>query len=192
MTSTLAHDSIMTPIEAIKQRLQVCSHRYVGLGQCFKKIVKIEGFGALYRSFPAQLLTNLPYHSINFIVYERTRKKLIGNEKYNLFVHLASGSVSGGIAAAITTPLDVIKTILNVQDPKFLNIALLLDSNPQARIMKADQYVIKGMLNAARTIFHARGILGFYTGLFPRVMFCVPGCAISWSVYETFKYFLSD
>lgn len=36
--------------------------------------------------------------------------------KYNPPVHMAAGAAAGACAAAVTTPLDVIKTLLNTQE----------------------------------------------------------------------------
>lgn len=36
--------------------------------------------------------------------------------KYNPLVHMMAGAAAGASAAAITTPLDVIKTLLNTQE----------------------------------------------------------------------------
>lgn len=37
------------------------------------------------------------------------------SRSYNPVAHMLSGAISGGVAAAITTPLDVCKTFLNTQ-----------------------------------------------------------------------------
>lgn len=113
--ATLGHDFVMNPMEVLKQRLQIHPHRYSGLCDCLRKISNYEGYRAFYRSFPVQLAMNFPFNSTNFIVYEYMRKNTIGKSDYNLLSHLISGGTAGGIAAVITTPLDVIKTTLNVQ-----------------------------------------------------------------------------
>lgn len=72
------------------------------------------------------------------------------------------------MAAALTTPLDVVKTLLNTQ-----------------------QHKVKGMLSGINTVYKVSGIWGFWKGLYPRVVYQVPSTAICWSVYELFKYLLS-
>jgi Mitochondrial carrier protein len=39
------------------------------------------------------------------------------DRSYNPLCHVVSGGVSGAVAAAVTTPLDVCKTLLNTQVP---------------------------------------------------------------------------
>lgn len=50
--------------------------------------------------------------------------------------------------------------------------------------------MVRGFLNAVRTVYRLGGPLGFFKGLSARVMFQMPATAISWSTYEFFKYFL--
>ncbi|KAF0991794.1 hypothetical protein HZS_4893 [Henneguya salminicola] len=190
VAATLSHDIIMNPMEVIKQRLQVSPHRYSGLSQCFKNILFQEGPRALYRSLPAQLMMNLPFHCLNFIVYEYTRKKLIGNDKYNLLVHITAGAMSGGVASAATTPFDVVKTTLNVQDPNMIKIAFPCTSTSEC-VLQSKNLKIKGVWAAATTIYQHGGFRAFFNGLTPRIIFNIPSCAISWVVYESFKHFLN-
>lgn len=38
------------------------------------------------------------------------------DRKYNPAVHVVAGGAAGAVASAITTPLDVVKTLLNTQE----------------------------------------------------------------------------
>lgn len=53
------------------------------------------------------------------------------------------------------------------------------------------RYIV-GVFNALGTIYSTNGIAGYWKGLGARVLFAVPGTAISWSVYEFFKHALTD
>eukprot|EP00611_Tribonema_gayanum_P014330 TRINITY_DN2567_c0_g1_i3.p1 TRINITY_DN2567_c0_g1~~TRINITY_DN2567_c0_g1_i3.p1 ORF type:complete len:262 (-),score=60.70 TRINITY_DN2567_c0_g1_i3:475-1260(-) len=57
--ATVFHDAFMTPMDVIKQRLQLGYYR--GIGDCVRTIVRTEGARALYRSFPTTLFMNIPY-----------------------------------------------------------------------------------------------------------------------------------
>ncbi|OAF71820.1 Mitochondrial S-adenosylmethionine transporter [Intoshia linei] len=170
--ATLCHDIFMTPAEAIKQRMQMHGNKFMNCLQCTKTCFNREGSRAFYRSFSTQLLTNLPFQISHFIIYENMQNVTNPNRKYNLLSHLASGAAAGGIAAAITTPLDVCKTVLNTQDcPFYLKKATYINSP----------------IEAIRVIYKSNGYSGFFHGLKARALLQAPGTAISWVVYELFK-----
>ncbi len=113
VTATLAHDSIMTPMDVAKQRLQLGF--YTGLGDCISSIIKTEGISALFLSFPTTLIMNIPYAAIMVASNESWKTILNPSGEYNLGAYLFSGAASGALAAAITNPLDVAKTRLQTQ-----------------------------------------------------------------------------
>ena len=84
--------------------------------------------------------------------------------------------MAGAVAAAATTPLDVCKTLLNTQE--------------RCAVAKSES-AITGLSHAFRTIYEFRGVLGFFKGITARVIYQMPSTAISWSVYEFFKYFIT-
>ncbi|RWS30490.1 hypothetical protein B4U80_01978 [Leptotrombidium deliense] len=86
---------------------------------------------------------------------------------YNPIAHVTSGAVAGAVASAVTTPLDVCKTLLNTQEPQAL------------RALK--QSKIEGIVNAATTIYKCCGVRGFFNGMTARVVYTTPSTAISWS-----------
>lgn len=105
---------------------------------------------------------------------------------YNPKSHLLAGATAGGVAAALTTPLDVAKTLLNTQEKNVvLEKALKSSSNVKGTP------VVSGMVHALKTIYRLRGFTGYFRGVSARVIYQMPSCAISWSVYEFFKHYLS-
>ncbi|KII63422.1 Mitoferrin-2 [Thelohanellus kitauei] len=179
---------VMNPMEVMKQRLQMCSQRYIGLVDCIKKVVSTEGPVAFYRSFPAQFLMNFPFNSANFITYEYTKKLLGEKDEYRLVVHLVSGAISGIVASSITTPFDVMKTTLNLQDPKLIEI--FKSCQDKGCSVKMKDIKIRGIFDSGKTIYLVSGLRGFFRGVVARILISAPSGAISWGVYETFKYLL--
>ncbi|KAJ3093845.1 Fe(2+) transporter [Physocladia obscura] len=87
-----------------------------------------------------------------------------------------AGGLAGGMAAAVTTPLDVVKTVLQTRGCT----CLTEDAVALRRVA--------GFSDAARFIYERRGgVRGFFRGLGPRVMAHVPATAISWTTYEFLK-----
>lgn len=112
--ATLAHDSIMTPMDTVKQRLQLGYYR--GIRHCFKHMLTTEGIGAFYVALPTTLLMNLPFGAIMVTTNESLKKLLTGpNGERHMGTYLAAGSGAGAAAAVATTPLDMIKTRLQTQ-----------------------------------------------------------------------------
>lgn len=183
--ATLFHDGLMNPCEVIKQRLQVYDSPYRGVFHCANQILRSEGITAFYRSFTTQVTMNIPFHCVHFVTYEFMRERLCPDGGYDPKTHLLAGATAGGIAAAVTTPLDVAKTLLNTQEKSVVLDAAIRKSHAKRRL------VVTGMFNALRAIYSLRGFGGYFQGIQARVIYQMPSCAISWSVYEFFKHYLS-
>ncbi|XP_004630722.1 mitoferrin-1 isoform X1 [Octodon degus] len=176
--ATLLHDAVMNPAEVVKQRLQMYNSQHRSALSCIGAVWRTEGLGAFYRSYTTQLTMNIPFQSIHFITYEFLQEQVNPRRDYNPQSHIISGGLAGALAAAATTPLDVCKTLLNTQE----NVALSL-ANVSGRL--------SGMANAFRTVYQLNGLAGYFKGIQARVVYQMPSTAISWSVYEFFKYFLT-
>ena len=88
---------------------------------------------------------------------------------------MLSGAGAGAVAAAITTPLDVAKTLLNTHEQRY-------------SVTKERR--IRGMLSALIKIYKVKGFSGYFRGITARVVYQVPSTAICWSVYEFIKHCL--
>ena len=172
-------------LSVVKQRLQVYDSPFRGLFHCASQIFKTEGIGAFYRSFTTQVTMNIPFHCTHFVTYEFMRDQLSPEGGYNPKTHLLAGATAGGFAAAVTTPLDVAKTLLNTQEKSVILNSTVKKSHAKNRL------VVVGMMNAMKAIYSMRGMRGYFQGLQARVIYQMPSCAISWSVYEFFKHYLS-
>jgi solute carrier family 25 iron transporter 28/37 len=118
-TAAFSHDLIMTPFDTIKQRMQL--GYYKNIFHCIREVNRVEGFRSFYLSLPTTLAMNLPQGSIVIAVNESMRKMFLGRNSdpkapLSVTASLISGSVAGGVAALITTPMDVIKTRLQTQN----------------------------------------------------------------------------
>ncbi|GJQ75888.1 mfrn [Trypoxylus dichotomus] len=166
--ATLLHDAIMTPAEVVKQRMQMLNSPYKTVMHCIIKVRKTEGFSAFYRSYTTQLTMNVPFQSIHFMVYEFMQKLTNKEGIYNPAAHMLSGAIAGAFAAAVTTPLDVCKTLLNTQQVGATN----------------------GLLQAIKKVYRIGGSKAYFRGIQARVWYQMPSTAICWSTYEFFKYLL--
>jgi len=170
--AAIVHDAVMTPTDAIKQRMQVHQSVHKSARACIGSMYK-EGVGSFYRSFSTQICMNIPQQCLHFALYEQFKRKMNPTGEYNVLAHLVCGGLAGGAAAFITTPLDVTKTFLNTQ-------------NTQGKP------VIRGVWNGFKTVRSAVGVSGLYKGCTPRTIQAATGTAIIWAVYEGFKKALSN
>lgn len=100
--------------------------------------------------------------------YEVLKDTLNPDNGYNPSSHMIAGGGAGALAAAITNPFDVAKTLLNTQE----------------------QSGVRGVAPAFRAVYNGSGYGGFLKGLSARVALAAPATAVSWTVYEFFKHVL--
>lgn len=176
IAATTASDALMTPFDVLKQRMQAqhmdkSSPNSIQLMKLAKSLYKSEGFWAFYISYPTTLFTSIPFAALNFGFYEYSSSILNPSGNYNPYLHCVSGAIAGGIAAALTNPLDVIKTAL--QTKGISNIEVIKKST--------------GFKSALKALYDQGGMKIFTRGLKPRIVFNVPSTAISWTAYEMAK-----
>ncbi|CAH8564928.1 unnamed protein product [Heterobilharzia americana] len=184
--ATLLHDAVMTPADAVKQRLQIYNSPYHNTLDCLRRVCLTEGPSALYRAYFTQLSMNIPYQTIHFVCYEHAQSVLNPNRQYLPWTHVLSGGIAGCFAAAFTNPLDVCKTLLNTQDQC---IPTNLYRGHFSQSLKPE---FRGLFSTARSVYAMTGLKGFARGMSARVLTAVPGTALSWSVYEYFKWRLKE
>jgi solute carrier family 25 iron transporter 28/37 len=119
--ATVASDAVITPMDVVKQRLQLKSSPYKGVSDCVKRVLMEEGIGAFYASYRTTVVMNAPFTAVHFATYEAAKRGLMGispetaGDDERLIVHATAGAAAGALAAAVTTPLDVVKTQLQCQ-----------------------------------------------------------------------------
>ncbi|KXJ90681.1 mitochondrial carrier domain-containing protein [Microdochium bolleyi] len=175
--ATIASDALMNPFDVIKQRMQIqnSSKMYRSMFDCAKYVYRTEGLGAFYVSYPTTLSMTVPFTALQFLAYESISTTMNPEKKYDPFTHCVAGAVAGGFAAALTTPMDVIKTML------------------QTRGTAADAELrsVNGFVAGCKLLYQREGSRGFFKGVKPRIVTTMPSTAICWTAYEASKaYFI--
>ncbi|KAJ8535833.1 hypothetical protein K7X08_034234 [Anisodus acutangulus] len=140
LSAAVAAQLVWTPVDVVSQRLMVQgSHgscKYLNGIDAFKRILKTDGPKGLYRGFGFSILTYAPSNALWWASYsviqrlvwdgygcyfsktgeDRIDSTLRPNSKTVMMVQGVSAAMAGGISALITTPLDTIKTRLQVLD----------------------------------------------------------------------------
>ncbi|KAG5567055.1 hypothetical protein RHGRI_002580 [Rhododendron griersonianum] len=91
------------------------------------RVAREEGVGAFYASYKTTVVMNAPYTAVHFATYEAVKKGLLltevsserAGEEEGWAVHATAGAAAGALAAGVTTPLDVVKTQLQCQSPRW-------------------------------------------------------------------------
>ena len=159
------------PFKVIKQRMQLHKSEFRSVWTCARVVYRAEGIGAFYVSYPTTLAISIPFNAIQFTVYEQIKRIMNPRREYSPSTHIFAGAVSGAVAAAVTTPLDVAKTILQTRG-----------TSKDTDIRNA-----KGLIDAYRVIWTRDGLKGFGRGLSPRVLTIMPSSALCWMSYEFFS-----
>jgi solute carrier family 25 S-adenosylmethionine transporter 26 len=140
----IAACTVRVPTEVVKQRAQATQYKSslaalqailsqrkdIGIGRVWKN---------LYQGWSITVMREVPFTVIQFPLWEgmkEWKKKKTGEERVSALDSAVFGSISGGIAAAITTPLDVLKTrmMLSTEKQQLFKLLqrILRDSGPRA------------------------------------------------------------
>jgi len=179
---------IRVPTEVIKQRSQASTTqgRLTSL-RTMQQVFSEGGLRAFYRGFQSTVAREIPFTCIQFPLYERlklffSRRRMSSdpvsrNESATQLTATGgeaalSGSISGSIAAGLTTPLDVCKTRI-----------MLSSSNATGQRHYYEDSISKVMVR----IFREEGLGALWKGVGPRVCWIGAGGAVFLGVYDGVK-----
>jgi len=162
---------VRVPVEIVKQR------RQAGLGTSMsivRSTWQAEGLRGFYRGYLTTVAREIPFSLIQFPLWEYLKKKWssISGETPKPWEASLCGGIAGGIAAGLTTPLDVAKT------------RIMLASSGSAESTG-------GTLEIWRLVIKESGVRGLFAGLIPRVTWISVGGAVFFGVYEKCKSMLT-
>ncbi|CAG0893302.1 unnamed protein product [Cyprideis torosa] len=168
------------PIDLVKTRLQnQRSGSYIGelmyknSWDCFRKVIRYEGFAGLYRGLVPQLIGVAPEKAIKLTVNDLVRDVM--NDLYKdkggmpLWAEALAGGCAGGSQVVFTNPLEIVKIRLQV----------------------AGEIASTAKVSAV-TVVKELGFLGLYKGARACFLRDIPFSAIYFPVYAHCKTLLAD
>lgn len=143
----------------------------------YRQLVKNLGFSGMYTGILATLSRDIPFSMIYFSLYSQTKQLLLKDAKDKEAVAgraFMAGAIAGTVAAAVTTPLDVIKTRVHSKA-----VAARVDGI--GLFVSREVSLIK--MNVANIVKN-EGYPAFFKGVVPRCMIISPLFAITMTCYE--------
>ncbi|XP_053372526.1 electrogenic aspartate/glutamate antiporter SLC25A13, mitochondrial-like isoform X2 [Mercenaria mercenaria] len=165
------------PIDLVKTRLQnqrtgmmVGELMYKNSFDCFKKVVRHEGFRGLYRGLGPQLVGVAPEKAIKLTMNDLMRDRLCNKDgSIALWAEMVSGGIAGASQVMFTNPLEIVKIRLQV----------------------AGEIVGKTKVSAIGVVKEL-GFLGLYKGSRACFLRDIPFSAIYFPAYAHFKKYFAD
>lgn len=165
--------AVRNPFEVVKQQLQAGLH--ADTASAIRTILRVDGPRGFYAGYASTVAREIPFDAIQFVAYEAVKRRAVRVRGRDLLLweNALAGAVSGGIAAAVTTPLDVIKTRLMTQTLR----------------PAAERYA--GWRDAFKTIVAAEGARALFRGIHVRVAWISVGGSIFFGTYEEVRRLLA-
>ena len=184
----LAGSLAWVPMDVIKERLQIegkiqTNESYGGSYNATKRIIKNEGLIGLYRAFWIHQATWVPFNGIYFTVYEFAKKEIntrygysssnsdssSSSAKEQLMLNVPCSLFASAVASIATSPLDLVKTRLQVQK-----------SNPNI-------FDYEGPVDAMFKIVRREGVKALFDGLAARIIWLTPRLSLAVTLYEQIR-----
>ncbi|KAK6234052.1 hypothetical protein QUC31_006458 [Theobroma cacao] len=160
--STLLGTAVRIPCEVLKQRLQ--AGLFDNVGQALVGTWQQDGLKGFFRGTGATLCREVPFYVAGMGLYAESKKlaQQLLRRELEPWETIAVGALSGGLAAVVTTPFDVMKT----------------------RMMTAPGGRPISMSLVAFSILRHEGPLGLFKGAVPRFFWIAPLGAMNFAGYE--------
>lgn len=163
--STVLGTAVRIPCEVLKQRLQ--AGIFNNVGEAIVGTMRKDGPKGFFRGTGATLCREVPFYVAGMCLYAEAKKGAQHVLKRDLeaWETVAVGALSGGLAAIVTTPFDVMKT----------------------RMMTAPPGTPVSMQMIVFSILRSEGPLGLFKGAIPRFFWIAPLGAMNFAGYELAK-----
>jgi len=183
--SAAVSKTLVAPIERVKLLLQVQDasstikpeDRYNGIGDCFSRVIKEQGFGSLWRGNLANVIRYFPTQALNF-AFKDFYKKIFNpynpKEQPGMFFigNCASGGAAGATSLSVVYPLDFARTRL------------------AADVGSGGEREFNGLVDCIMKIFRKDGPAGLYRGFGISVVGIIAYRASYFGMFDTGKAML--
>ena len=160
------------PMEIIKIRMQMQSLKPLAEQQSTMEVIQNLGIRGAYQGTVSTLIRDIPFSFIIFPLYANLRKAFANSDtgETSFFGNLAAGCIAAGAASGAVTPMDVVKTRLQVSGAK-------------------EKYGdgIAALIKCTKDVHAEGGISTFFRGVGPRMGVVSPLFGIALVAFEVQK-----
>uniref|UniRef100_A0A7M4EAX8 Solute carrier family 25 member 3 n=1 Tax=Crocodylus porosus TaxID=8502 RepID=A0A7M4EAX8_CROPO len=170
-TAEFFADIALSPMEAVKVRIQTQKGYANTLREAAPKMYQEEGLWAFYKGVTPLWMRQIPYTMMKFACFERTLEALYAHvvpkprsectKMEQLGVTFVAGYIAGVFCAVVSHPADSVVSVLNKE---------------------------KG--SSALDILKRLGFRGVWKGLFARILMIGTLTALQWFIYDSVKVYL--
>ncbi|KAL2856694.1 mitochondrial carrier domain-containing protein [Aspergillus pseudoustus] len=213
----IAAATAISPIEMFRTRLQATPGTGAGHFKAtlegLHQMTQASGYTSLWRGLTLTMWRDVPFSGLYWWGYEEMKKYIMearvrahghnlphglsstnqlgdpGVEGNTFLDSFIAGSVSGALAALVTTPFDVGKTRQQVYRHMGDDVSSTASSTLAKVSLQPEQLPLPKFL---LHIFREEGTAGLFKGWVARCLKVAPACAIMISTYEVGKKFARD
>lgn len=159
--------TVTNPMEVMKIRMQTAESATVSPLQAFREL----GWKGLYNGSAVTLLRDVPYNVIFFLSYIEIKRALTSPDgEVSRARILGSGVAAGMLAAYAGTPMDVVKSRIQMRESPYTN----------------------GLVDCTKRLYAEGGYRVFFRGAFPRMAVQGPLYGIALLFFELQSQYLSS
>lgn len=158
----------------VKSRTQTAAYGSGSSWQTAVNTLKYEGVAGFYRGFGITIAREIPFTSIQFPLYEWLKRRYsaayLSGRRPNSAEAAVCGSIAGAFSAAVTTPLDVVKT------------RVMLEARGADGVVKNPS--VLSFPSRLVGIVSAEGVGALFSGWVPRTIAIGAGGAVFLGIYD--------
>lgn len=129
---------ILSPSDMIKIRLQAEPHKYTGVIDCIKKLLKEDGVRGVFRGLAGTIYREVPAFASYFCTYYSLTDAMDGSWTAKFF----AGGCAGAVSWTIAYPVDIAKTIIQTSSTEQRSVGTILR---QMIAEKGVRYMYRGL-----------------------------------------------
>ncbi|XP_070137782.1 solute carrier family 25 protein Shawn [Drosophila bipectinata] len=172
--------TVVSPIELVRTKMQAQRQTYAQMLQFVRNVIALQGIWGLWRGLRPTILRDVPFSGIYWPIYEYLKRSLgSGSSQPSFGLSFFAGVLAGSVAAIVTTPFDVVKTLEQIE---FGERVIFTDS-PTKDVGQRSTY------SRLAAVYKMHGVRGLFAGVGPRLLKVAPACAIMISTFEYSKSF---